>query len=141
MGTSMIQTQITLPRLPRGIHDVTMYIDEALGEDLQGASGIVHVFIQHTSASLSINENADPDVRLDLEDHLRRMVPDDTSLFRHTAEGPDDMTSHIKASLLGSSVTIPVTDGRLNLGTWQGVYLCEHRVSAGGRRLVLTVLT
>lgn len=137
----MIQTQITLPRLPRGIHDVTMYIDEALGEDLQGASGIVHVFIQHTSASLSINENADPDVRLDLEDHLRRMVPDDTSLFRHTAEGPDDMTSHIKASLLGSSVTIPVTDGRLNLGTWQGVYLCEHRVSAGGRRLVLTVLT
>lgn len=136
----MTQTQLTLPPHPRGIHDVTRFIDEALIDVLQGASGIVHIFIQHTSASLSINENADPDVRLDMEDHLRRMVPDDTSLFRHTAEGPDDMTSHIKASLLGSSVTVPVTNGRLNLGTWQGVYLCEHRERADGRRLVVTVV-
>lgn len=135
------QTTLTLPPHPRGISDVTRFVEEALIELAISGSGLAHVFIQHTSASLTINENADPDVRLDMEDHLSRLVPDDTSLFRHTAEGPDDMTSHIKASLFGSSVTVPVSNGRLQLGTWQGIHLCEHRERAGGRRLVVTVLT
>lgn len=135
------QTTLTLPPKPRGISDVTRYIEEALCTLELPDAGLAHIFIQHTSASLTINENADPDVRLDMEDHLRRMVPDDTSLFRHTAEGPDDMTSHIKASLLGSSLTIPITNGRLNLGMWQGIHLCEHREHARGRRLVVTVLS
>ena len=135
------QTTLTLPPQPRGISDVTVHIENAINELGVSGHGVAHIFIQHTSASLTINENADPDVRLDMEDHLRRLVPDDTSLFRHTAEGPDDMTSHIKASLFGSSVTIPITDGRLNLGTWQGLHVCEHREHARGRRLVVTVLT
>jgi len=135
------QTTLTLPPKPRGISDVTRYVEDALSTLDLPYAGLAHIFIQHTSASLTINENADPDVRLDMEDHLRRMVPDDTSLFRHTAEGPDDMTSHIKASLLGSSLTIPITNGRLNLGMWQGIHLCEHREHARGRRLVVTVLS
>ena len=135
------QTTLTLPPLSRGISDVTRYIERALDELDLPDTGLAHVFIQHTSASLTINENADPDVRLDMEDHLRRLVPDDTTLFRHTAEGPDDMTSHIKASLFGSALTIPITNGRLNLGTWQGIHLCEHREHAGGRRIVVTVLS
>ena len=102
-------------------------------------TGIAHIFIQHTSASLTINENADPSVRRDFFVHFKRMVPEDTSLYEHTLEGPDDMTSHIKSSLLGHSVTIPVTGGRLNLGTWQGIYLCEHRNNGGSRKLVVTL--
>jgi len=101
--------------------------------------GLLHVHIKHTSASLTINENADPTVREDFESHFNILVPEDATHYRHTFEGPDDMTSHIKASLLGPSVTIPVTRGRLNLGTWQGVYLCEHRNHGGGRRLVITL--
>jgi secondary thiamine-phosphate synthase enzyme len=135
------QTKLKLSPLPRGIHLITSEVQSALHQLGVRGSGLVHVFIQHTSASLSLNENADADVRLDMEDHLRRLVPDDTSLFRHTAEGPDDMTSHIKASLLGASLTIPLTDGRLALGTWQGIYLCEHREMAGSRHLVITVMT
>lgn len=136
----MKQTTLTLTEHKRGVHIITGVINKALQELGASGNGLVHVFIQHTSASLCINENADEDVRLDLEDFLRRLVPDsDTHLYRHTAEGADDMTSHIKASLLGSSVTIPMTDGRLNLGTWQGVYFCEHRNHGGRRRIVITV--
>ena len=99
---------------------------------------MLQVFIQHTSASLTINENADPTVRGDFEQHINRMVPENAPYYKHTLEGSDDMPAHIKASMMGSSVTIPITDGRLNLGTWQGVYLCEHRNHGGSRRLVLT---
>lgn len=94
--------------------------------------------IKHTSASLTINENADPSVRTDMETHFNVLVPEDADYYEHTFEGPDDMTSHIKASIIGSNVTVPITNGRLNLGTWQGVYLCEHRNNGGRRKLVLT---
>ncbi|HEV3022875.1 MAG TPA: secondary thiamine-phosphate synthase enzyme YjbQ, partial [Pirellulales bacterium] len=101
-------------------------------------AGILHVFIQHTSASLTINENADPDVPPDLERIMDGLAPEDFP-FRHTCEGPDDMPAHVKAALLGSSVSVPVTDGKLALGTWQGIYLCEHRNRAGPRGFVLTL--
>lgn len=101
--------------------------------------GFAHFFIQHTSASLTINENADPTVPTDMETHFTRMVPDGATYFRHTSEGPDDMPSHIKSSLLGSGVLIPITQGRLNLGTWQGIYLCEHRDRPRERRVVVTL--
>ncbi len=106
----------------------------------QVKSGIMHVYIKHTSAGLTLNENTDPSVRRDFETHFNRMVPEDVSLFEHTLEGPDDMTSHIKSSLLGHSVTFPITNGRPNLGTWQGIYLCEHRNRGGSRKLVVTVM-
>jgi secondary thiamine-phosphate synthase enzyme len=133
------QKQITLSSKSRGYHIIT---DEVLGEipELkQISTGLAHVFIQHTSASLTINENADPSVRRDFATHFKRMVPEDTSLYEHTLEGPDDMTSHIKSSILGSSVSIPITNGKLNLGTWQGIYLCEHRNNGGRRKLVVTL--
>ncbi|WOK09775.1 secondary thiamine-phosphate synthase enzyme YjbQ [Imperialibacter roseus] len=99
--------------------------------------GVLQVFIQHTSASLTINENADPTVRVDFESHFNKMVPENAPYYRHTMEGPDDMPAHIKASLLGASVQLPVTNGSLNTGTWQGIYLCEHRNYGGSRHLVL----
>jgi secondary thiamine-phosphate synthase enzyme len=99
---------------------------------------MLHIFIKHTSAGLTINENADPTVRADFESHFNHMVPENAPYFRHTLEGPDDMPAHLKSSLLGSSVTIPVTGGRMNLGTWQGIYLCEHRDEASSRKLVVT---
>jgi secondary thiamine-phosphate synthase enzyme len=102
--------------------------------------GLAHVFIKHTSAGLSINENADPTVRTDFEAHLNALVPEDAPYYQHRFEGPDDMPAHIKASLLGSAVVIPITSGRLNLGTWQGIYLCEHRDSGGRRSLVVTIM-
>ena len=98
----------------------------------------MQVFIKHTSAGLTINENADPTVRKDFESHFNQMVPENASYYRHTMEGPDDMPAHIKSSLLSNSVTIPITNGRLNLGTWQGIYLCEHRNNGGRRKLLLT---
>ena len=100
---------------------------------------MLQVFIKHTSASLTLNENADPTVRDDFERHLNEMVPENAPYYRHTYEGPDDMPAHIKASLLGSSVQIPISGGNLNLGTWQGLYLCEHRDRAQGRKLLLTL--
>lgn len=103
------------------------------------SAGILHVFIKHTSASLTINEDADPTVRQDFESHFNKMVPEDAPYYVHNYEGSDDMPAHLKAAILGSSVSIPITDGRLNLGTWQGIYLCEHRDRAAGRSLVLTV--
>ena len=134
------QQQITLSAKERGFHIITDEILKQLTKIKQIETGIAHIFIQHTSASLTLNENADPSVRRDFANHFKRMVPEDMSLYEHTLEGPDDMTSHIKSSLLGSSVSIPITNGRFNLGTWQGIYLCEHRNNGGRRRLVVTVM-
>tara|TARA_B100000963_G_scaffold61870_2_gene49892 strand:+ start:5892 stop:6299 length:408 start_codon:yes stop_codon:yes gene_type:complete len=130
------QKEISLPSFPRGFHLITRYIIKKLPK----ISGMVNVFIKHTSASLTLNENADPTVRLDFETHFNLMVPESGNYFLHTLEGPDDMTSHIKSSLLGSNVNIPIQNGRLLLGTWQGIYLCEHRNHAGERNLVITVI-
>ncbi len=135
-----IQKEISLKPKSRGFHLITDEVYEKLPELRKLNAGLAHLFIQHTSAGLTINENADPSVRRDFESHFNRMVPEDTSLFEHTLEGPDDMTSHIKSSLLGHSVSIPVTDGKFNLGTWQGIYLCEHRNRGGSRKICITVL-
>ena len=135
----VIQKEITLPEFSRGFHLITSEISHQVPEIGEIKKGIVQVFIKHTSASLSLNENADPTVRSDFESHFNQMVPEDAPYYNHTMEGPDDMPAHIKASLLGSSVMIPISDGRLNLGTWQGVYLCEHRNRGGSRRLVVTL--
>ncbi len=136
----VFQKEITLSPKPRGFHLITREVLEKIPELSEVSTGLAHVQIKHTSAGLTLNENADPSVRRDFESHFNRMVPEDTSLFEHTLEGPDDMTSHIKSSILGHSVTIPVTGGRLNLGTWQGIYLCEHRNRGGSRKIVVTVL-
>jgi len=133
------QTEIKLTPKSRGFHLITQDIDKALQQLPPVECGILHVFIKHTSASLTINENADPTVRADFESHFNHMVPENQPYYQHTLEGPDDMPGHIKSSLLGSSVTIPVTNGQLNMGTWQGVYVCEHRDHAGSRTLVLTL--
>ena len=133
------QKKITLSAKPRGYHIITDEVVQELPELKKIQTGLAHIFIQHTSASLTINENADPSVRRDFAAHFKRMVPEDTSLYEHTLGGPDDMTSHIKSSLLGHSVSIPITDGALNLGTWQGIYLCEHRNNGGRRTVVVTL--
>lgn len=132
------QIEISIEPKPRGFHLITTEIVRAFPEISQLNVGLLHVHIKHTSASLTVNENADPTVREDFESHFNILVPEDGTHYQHTYEGPDDMTSHIKASLLGPSVTIPITNGRLNLGTWQGIYLCEHRNYGGSRKLVLT---
>ncbi|HEY1601576.1 MAG TPA: secondary thiamine-phosphate synthase enzyme YjbQ [Pirellulales bacterium] len=132
------QRTIRLAPLSRGFHLVTRQVVTALPEIAQLQIGLLHVFIQHTSASLSINENADPDVPRDLERVFDTLAPEDFP-YDHTAEGPDDMPAHVKAALLGSSVSVPVNSGRLCLGTWQGIYLCEHRDQAMARNLVLTL--
>ncbi len=132
------QREIRLPAFKRGFHLITHEVSEGLPEIRQIQAGLLQVFIKHTSASLTINENADPTVREDFESHFNVLVPESATYFKHTFEGPDDMTSHIKSSLLGSSVTIPITNGRLNMGTWQGIYLCEHRNYGGQRKLVIT---
>jgi secondary thiamine-phosphate synthase enzyme len=134
----VIQKNITLPPFPRGFHLITELVERALPELRSIQTGMLQVFIKHTSAGLTLNEDADPTVRKDFESHFNQMVPENAPYYRHTDEGPDDMPAHIKASLLGSSVSIPVTGGRLNMGTWQGIYLCEHRNRAAARRLVLT---
>lgn len=132
------QKEVQLSDYPRGFHLIT---DEILTSiDLSEIEvGILHVFIKHTSASLTINENADPTVRSDFESHFNKYIPENAPYYKHDYEGPDDMPAHLKASTLGSSVTIPITNGRLNLGTWQGIYLGEHRDHGGRRRLVITV--
>jgi len=132
------QSQIALPAVSRGFHPISNFVLDGLPEISQVKTGLLHVFIMHTSASLTINENADPDVPLDLETSMNAIAPEDFP-YRHTCEGPDDMPAHVKSSLLGSSVTIPVKDGRLCLGTWQGIYLCEHRDYGGKRKLTLTL--
>ena len=133
------QREIRLPPLERGFHLVTHEVEDGVPELRDLRVGMAHVFIRHTSASLTLNENASPDVRRDFESWFNRAVPDGADYFRHRLEGDDDMPAHIKASLLGSSVTIPVTDGRLGLGTWQGIYLCEHRDRGGSRSLTVTL--
>ncbi|MEC7547086.1 MAG: secondary thiamine-phosphate synthase enzyme YjbQ [Pseudomonadota bacterium] len=134
-----VQKTIQLKARPRGFHLITRDIEHALPELADVSVGLLHVFIQHTSASLTINENADPTVRVDFEEVFSRLVPENQPYYKHNDEGPDDLPAHIKSSLLGPSLTIPVTDGRLALGMWQGIYLCEHRDYGGSRRLVLTL--
>ncbi|GAA6144101.1 secondary thiamine-phosphate synthase enzyme YjbQ [Thalassolituus maritimus] len=134
-----VQKTIQLKARVRGFHLITRDIEHALPELADVSVGLLHVFIQHTSASLTINENADPTVRVDFEEVFSRLVPENQPYYKHNDEGPDDLPAHIKSSLLGPSLTIPVTDGRLALGTWQGIYLCEHRDYGGSRRLVLTL--
>ena len=133
------QQNIQLRPRSRGFHLITDEISSQLEKLRDLRVGLAHVHILHTSASLTLNENADPTVRDDLETYFTRSVPEDTSLYQHTMEGPDDMTSHIKASILGSSLTIPVSNGRFALGTWQGITLCEHRNRAGSRTLLVTL--
>lgn len=123
----------------RGIHSITREVVDALPEMAQVRAGLLHVFIQHTSASLTINENADPDVLVDLDRVLDTLAPE-TFHYRHEDEGPDDMPGHVKSSLLGCSLSVPIHNGHLRLGTWQGICLCEHRRQAGSRRLVLTMM-
>ncbi|WP_411031701.1 secondary thiamine-phosphate synthase enzyme YjbQ [Spongiimicrobium sp. 3-5] len=132
------QEEVRLPSFVRGFHLITDTVLKAMPQIKQVSTGMLTVFIKHTSASLTINENADPTVRTDFESHINVMVPEDAPYYIHTYEGPDDMPAHIKASLMGSSVQVPVTQGRLNLGTWQGIYLCEHRNNASGRSLVIS---
>ena len=132
------QQEIVLPAYSRGFHIITDKIENALPAISKISQGIAHVFIKHTSASLSINENADPTVRADFESHFNKMVPQNAPYYKHTLEGPDDMPAHIKSSLLGSTITVPISNGRLNLGTWQGIYLCEHRDYGGQRKVVVT---
>ncbi|NJL77019.1 MAG: YjbQ family protein [Saprospiraceae bacterium] len=131
------QVEFSLPPFSRGFHLVTKEVLEILPSLPQ--VGILHLFIQHTSAGLTINENADFDVRADFEQVFNRLVPENLSFLTHTIEGPDDMPAHIKAALVGSSISIPISRGKLNLGTWQGIYLCEFRNSGGSRKLVATI--
>ena len=133
------QKLVTLKPRPRGFHLITSELLAQLPELGRIRVGLAHFFIQHTSASLSLNENADPDVRRDLETHLRHLVPDGAGHYVHVLEGPDDMPAHIKASLLGSSVSAPIANGRLRLGVWQGIYLGEHRDHGGSRQVIVTL--
>ena len=132
------QKEIRLQALSRGFHLITSEVLKTIPEIETIKIGQLQVFIKHTSASLTINENADPTVRLDFESHINEIVPENQSYYTHTYEGADDMPAHIKASLMGTSIQIPISNGKLNLGIWQGIYLCEHRDRASGRNLVLT---
>lgn len=133
-----VQRTFQLPARSRGFHLVTRTIVDAMPEINQIQTGIMQVFIQHTSASLTINENADPDVRVDFETAMNHAVPEDLP-YTHTLEGPDDMPAHVKASMMGASLMVPIGSGTLLLGTWQGIYLCEHRDHGGARRVVVTI--
>jgi len=136
----MMQKTILLPAMPRGIHPITRLIEQELDVLMKKLEyGTLHLFLCHTSAAITINEDADPDVTLDMLDILDRIVPMQRQLYRHTAEGPDDMTSHALASLIGCSVTIPIQHGRMALGTWQGIHLCEFRHHARNRKLIATL--
>ncbi len=134
-----IQKQFSLPAKPRGFHLITREVLERLPEIGQLRVGLLHLFIQHTSASLTINENADPDVRTDMETAFNHIAPEKGLPLVHTIEGPDDMPAHVKSALLGASTSIPIAAGELALGTWQGIYLCEHRNQGGPRRFVATI--
>lgn len=135
----IFQKEIKLAAKTRGFHLVTEEVLRQIPELQKISTGFLQIFIKHTSAGLTINENADPTVRDDFESHFNEMVPEKQPYYKHTLEGSDDMPAHIKASLLGSSLQIPITNGQLNLGTWQGIYLCEHRDHGGSRKLVLTI--
>ena len=133
------QKTITLSPRSRGFHIITPDVINQISEIEKIKTGILHLFIKHTSASLTINEDADPTVRIDFESHFNMLAPENQSYYQHTFEGPDDMPAHLKASLLGSSLSIPISDGKLNLGTWQGIYLCEHRDRSSARKVVATI--
>lgn len=135
-----IQREIIIKSRRRGFHLITEEILEQLDEIKTIKAGIAQIFIKHTSASLTINENADPSVRSDMEKHFNKMVPENAPYFDHNTEGSDDMPAHIKAAMLGSSIAVPILNGDFNLGTWQGIYLCEHRNSGGNRKIVITVI-
>ena len=134
-----LQKELTLSPRSRGFHLITREIVAVVPEIGRYSVGLAHLFIRHTSAALALNENADPTVRADMEAYFSRLAPENAPYFTHTLEGPDDMPAHLKAVLLGSSLTIPISDGRLALGTWQGIYLCEHRDDGGRRRVVVTL--
>jgi secondary thiamine-phosphate synthase enzyme len=133
-----VQRDVRLSAVPRGFHLVTREVERGVPELSRIGVGLAHVFIRHTSASLTLNENASADVRRDFSSWFDRAVPEDAPYWTHTTEGPDDMPAHIKASLLGPSLTVPVRDGSFALGTWQGIYLCEHRDSGGARSVTVT---
>jgi secondary thiamine-phosphate synthase enzyme len=139
MGSMWLQREIELRPRPRGFHLVTREVLTELPELGDVGVGLLHLFIRHTSASLTLNENASPDVRDDFESFFDAAVPEDAPYWTHTVEGPDDMPAHIKASVLGPSLSLPVSRGRLALGTWQGIYLCEHRERGGARSLLATL--
>ena len=132
------QFEITLPVRKRGYHLITHELESRLPSDIK--SGIVLFFLQHTSAALTLNENADPDVRVDFESFMNKLIPDGERIFIHTVEGPDDMSAHLKSSILGASVTVPLVNGKLKLGIWQGIYLCEFRNHATARKVFVTIL-
>ena len=134
-----IQKKISLTPRSRGFHIITDNILENIPELKDFKAGILQLFIKHTSASLTINENADPTVRIDFESHFNILVPETKNYYKHICEGPDDKPAHLKSSILGSSVSIPITDGKLNLGVWQGIYLCEHRDHGTVRKLIATI--
>ena len=136
---NIIQKEISLNPYPRGFHLISYEIINRFHELKEIKAGLLHVFIKHTSASLTLNENADPTVRVDFESHFNKMVPENMPYYKHDYEGADDMPAHIKSSILVSSITIPVTNGSINAGIWQGIYLCEHRNNGGSRKIVLTV--
>jgi len=134
------QKELVLSPRPRGFHLVTREVIAQVPEIGRFAVGLAHLFLRHTSAALALNENADPTVRDDMEAYFNRLAPENAPYYTHTLEGPDDMPAHLKAVLLGSELTLPISNGRLALGTWQGVYLCEHRDDGGPRRVVATVM-
>jgi secondary thiamine-phosphate synthase enzyme len=136
----IIQKTLSLKTRGRGYHIISGEIEGGMPELRKCSAGVAHILIKHTSAGLTINENADPSVRSDFNTFFDRLVPEDTSMYEHTAEGPDDMTSHIKSSLLGATLTVPVSSGRFNLGTWQGIYLCEFRNRPRSRDIVVTII-
>ena len=133
------QKEIILPIYKRGIHLITDVIINSIKQT--NCSGLLHIFIQHTSASITINENSDPTVIQDLELYFDKIVPESEPYYKHVFEGPDDMPAHIKTSLFGNNLTIPITNGKLNLGVWQGIYLCEHRNQASNRKLIITIIS
>ena len=139
LNAMWLQKEIILKQRNKGFHLVTDEILSSIPEIKTMKIGLVHFLLKHTSASLTLNENADPDVRVDMKNYFNELVPENKKYYEHTSEGPDDMPAHIKSSLLGNSVTIPITDGRLNLGTWQGIYLCEHRNHGGSRKILITI--
>ena len=133
------QKELSISSKPRGFHLITHDVVSSFHELSEIKRGILQVFIKHTSASLTINEDADPTVRTDFETHFNEMVPENQPYYFHTTEGSDDMPAHLKSSILGSSIQIPITNGSLNLGTWQGIYLCEHRNYGGARKILMTI--
>jgi len=134
-----LQKEISLRSRNKGFHLITDEILSNIPEIHQIKIGLAHILLKHTSASITLNENADPDVRTDMKNYFDEIVPENKKYFVHTSEGADDMPAHIKSSLLGNSLTIPITNGKLNLGTWQGIYLCEHRNYGGSRKVIITI--